>query len=190
MKERKVLLPSDVMELSNKKFSYEVYSVMHMNSTFNAMENKEDRIIKKEKYSPIEYSKEAFVSYNSFNKKLEYLIDNKYICSHEKEFVINNHVNTSYVLVNKTDLKKLLELKIKNIIKVYIIYCKYSNLFKYCTLTQKEILEMIGLKNNSNNLNALRNINKNLENLGLISIKRSRKKVGNNTVTYLNIVKV
>ena len=49
---------------------------------------------------------------------------------------------------------------------------------------------MIGLKNNSNNLNALRNINKNLENLGLISIKRSRKKVGNKTVTYLNIVKV
>lgn len=190
MKTRKILLPSDVKEISNKNFSYETYITMYGNSTFIPNKNKEDRIINKDLYSAIKFSEQAGLSYNSFDKKLEYLIDKEYIISNDNEFIINNKINTSYVLSDSKTIKKLLDKKIKNIIRVFIIYCKYTNLFGQCTLTQKEVLEQIGLKNNSKNLAALRNINNALEELGLIEIKRSRKKVAGKLVTYLNIKKI
>lgn len=84
--------------------------------------------------------------------------------------VKNKDAFDRYVLLGNDFLEILLENLSQEAIKVYLIYYSYNSKKGegICYLNQNEILNRIGLSNNTKNLTKLRYINKQLESLGLI----------------------
>ena len=137
MKTRKILLPAHEKELSNKKFNYETYIIMSSNAKVDLRKDNENRFFPKRRFIGKELAQKCGLSYPTFAKSLDYLIENKYILEEEHRFIVKNKVQSDYVLIDIEVIKRLLKENMKNLVKVYVLYCKFfsmnsSNLSIFC----------------------------------------------------------
>lgn len=185
MKTRKILIPAHEKELSDKSFSYETYIIMSLNAKVDLRKDSKNRYFPKRRFIGKEIAPKAGLSYPTFAKNLGYLLENKYILEDENRFIIKNKLKSDYVLIEVDTINKLLKEKMKNLIKVYVVYYRLFSMNSNCYMNQREILKSIGLKHNDNNLSRLRAINDKLVELDLIRIDKINTCIGKKNI-YLN----
>ncbi|SCI83930.1 Uncharacterised protein [uncultured Clostridium sp.] len=190
MRENSRLIPVSDEVLRNKKFNMDVYILLDSISRWNFYEEYTYRYIYEDDLIVSTLAKKINMSRSTFKKILEEFESNKIIESanlDERNIYILKDWYDKYLLFSVDFLKKLLQLNHKHLIKIYIVYYKYSKHYGKCTLDQKKILQEIGLQYNSDNLAKLREINKVLINVGLIKIRRTTKRENRVNKTILHI---
>ncbi|WP_302670055.1 hypothetical protein [uncultured Clostridium sp.] len=190
VRENSRLIPVSDEVLRNKKFNMDVYILLDSISRWNFYEEYTYRYIYEDDLIVSTLAKKINMSRSTFKKILEEFESNKIIESanlDERNIYILKDWYDKYLLFSVDFLKKLLQLNHKHLIKIYIVYYKYSKHYGKCTLDQKKILQEIGLQYNSDNLAKLREINKVLINVGLIKIRRTTKRENRVNKTILHI---
>lgn len=195
MREEKVrensrLIPVGDGILRNKKFNMDVYILLDSISRWNSHGEDNYRYIYEDDLIVSTLAKKINMSRSTFKKILDEFESNEIIQFanlDERNIYILKDWYDKYLLFSGDFLKKLLQLKHKHLIKIYIVYYKYSKHYGKCTLDQKKILQEIGLQYNSYNLAKLREINKALINVGLIKIIRTTKRENRVNKTILHI---
>lgn len=195
MREEKVrensrLIPVGDGILRNKKFNMDVYILLDSISRWNSHGEDNYRYIYEDDLIVSTLAKKINMSRSTFKKILDEFESNEIIQFanlDERNIYILKDWYDKYLLFSSYFLKKLLQLKHKHLIKIYIVYYKYSKHYGKCTLDQKKILQEIGLQYNSDNLAKLREINKALINVGLIKIIRTTKRENRVNKTILHI---
>ena len=195
MREEKVrensrLIPVGDGILRNKKFNMDVYILLDSISRWNSHGVDNYRYIYEDDLIVSTLAKKINMSRSTFKKILDEFESNEIIQFanlDERNIYILKDWYDKYLLFSGDFLKKLLQLKHKHLIKIYIVYYKYSKHYGKCTLDQKKILQEIGLQYNSDNLAKLREINKALINVGLIKIIRTTKRENRVNKTILHI---
>ncbi|MBC5629072.1 hypothetical protein H8S20_09225 [Clostridium sp. NSJ-6] len=195
MREEKVrensrLIPVGDGILRNKKFNMDVYILLDSISRWNSHGEDNYRYIYEDDLIVSTLAKKINMSRSTFKKILDEFESNEIIQFanlDERNIYILKDWYDKYLLFSGDFLKKLLQLKHKHLIKIYIVYYKYSKHYGKCTLDQKKILQEIGLQYNSDNLAKLREINKALINVGLIKIIRTTKRENRVNKTILHI---
>lgn len=184
------LIPVSDEILRNKKFNMDVYILLDSISRWNFYEEDTYRYIYEDDLIVSALAKEINISRSTFKKILEEFQSVKIIefanLDGRNIYILKDWYD-KYLLFSADFLKKLLELKCKHLIKIYIVYYKYSKHYGKCTLDQKKILQEIGLQHNSDNLAKLRIINEVLINVGLIKIRRTTKRENRVNKTILHI---
>ena len=195
MREEKVrensrLIPVGDGILRNKKFNMDVYILLDSISRWNSYGEDNYRYIYEDDLIVSTLAKKINMSRSTFKKILDEFESNEIIQFanlDERNIYILKDWYDKYLLFSSDFLKKLLQLNHKHLIKIYIVYYKYSKHYGKCTLDQKKILHEIGLQHNSDNLAKLREINKVLINVGLIKIIRTTKRENRVNKTILHI---
>ena len=195
MREEKVrensrLIPVGDGILRNKKFNMDVYILLDSISRWNSHGEDNYRYIYEDDLIVSTLAKKINMSRSTFKKILDEFESNEIIQFanlDERNIYILKDWYDKYLLFSGDFLKKLLQLNHKHLIKIYIVYYKYSKHYGKCTLDQKKILQEIGLQYNSDNLAKLREINKALINVGLIKIIRTTKRENRVNKTILHI---
>lgn len=190
VRENSRLIPVSDEVLRNKKFNMDVYILLDSISRWNFYEEYTYRYIYEDDLIVSTLAKKINMSRSTFKKILEEFESNKIIESanlDERNIYILKDWYDKYLLFSVDFLKKLLQLNHKHLIKIYIVYYKYSKHYGKCTLDQKKILQEIGLQYNSDNLAKIREINKVLINVGLIKIRRTTKRENRVNKTILHI---
>lgn len=190
VRENSRLIPVSDEVLRNKKFNMDVYILLDSISRWNFYEEYTYRYIYEDDLIVSTLAKKINMSRSTFKRILEEFESNKIIESanlDERNIYILKDWYDKYLLFSVDFLKKLLQLNHKHLIKIYIVYYKYSKHYWKCTLDQKKILQEIGLQYNSDNLAKLREINKGLINVGLIKIRRTTKRENRVNKTILHI---
>lgn len=195
MREEKVrensrLIPVGDGLLRNKKFNMDVYILLDSISRWNSHGEDNYRYIYEDDLIVSTLAKKINMSRSTFKKILDEFESNEIIQFanlDERNIYILKDWYDKYLLFSGDFLKKLLQLNHKHLIKIYIVYYKYSKHYGKCTLDQKKILQEIGLQYNSDNLAKLREINKALINVGLIKIIRTTKRENRVNKTILHI---
>lgn len=184
------LIPVSDEILRNKKFNMDVYVLLDSISRWYVYEEYTYRYIYEDDLIISNLAKEIDMSRSTFKKILDEFKSNDIIqllnLDGRNIYILKSWYD-KYLLFSSDFLKKLLQLKCKNLIKVYIVYYKYSRYYGKCTLDQKKILQEIGLQYNSYNLANLRKINEILIGFGLIRVKRTTKRENGVNKTILHI---
>lgn len=175
-------MPTDneTMMLKKKYFSYEVYSAVVLQSKWNQQLKENHRYIYKNNFSKKECwetLKDKCMTYKTFLNLFDELIERGFIIEDtyngEEVYKIPTKFDAGYLLFDNRFLSKANRLFNRNIIKVYIQYYKYcyknSNTGAY-KMPQSKTLEAIGMCGNEKNKEFLRDVNKLLVELGLITI--------------------
>lgn len=190
MRENSRLIPVSDGILRNKKFNMDVHILLDSISRWNSHGEDNYRYIYEDDLIVSTLAKKINMSRSTFKKILDEFESNEIIQFanlDERNIYILKDWYDKYLLFSGDFLKKLLQLKHKHLIKIYIVYYKYSKHYGKCTLDQKKILQEIGLQYNSDNLAKLREINKALINVGLIKIIRTTKRENRVNKTILHI---
>lgn len=184
------LIPTSDEILRNKKFNMNVYILLDSISRWNSSGEGNYRYIYEDDLIISSLSKEVNMSRSTFKKILEEFESSEIIqfanLDGRNIYILKDWYD-KYLLFSGDFLKKLLQFKYKHLIKIYLVYYKYSKHYGKCTLDQKKLLQEIGLQHNSDNLSKLREINKALINSGLIKIKRTTKRENRVNKTILHI---
>lgn len=190
VRENSRLIPVSDEILRNKKFNMDVYILLDSISRWNFYEDDTYRYIYEDDLIASTLAKKINISRSTFKKILDEFESNKIIelakLDGRNIYILKSWYD-KYLLFSGDFLKKLLQLKYKHLIKIYIVYYKYSKHYGKCTLDQKKILQEIGLQHNSDNLAKLREINNTLINVGLIKIRRTTKRENRVNKTILHI---
>lgn len=157
--------------LKDKKFNMELYALLLAESNFFIGE--ENRYISVADINFKEWGKSIHLSAATVKKHLDHLIEigviKRWTSSEDKDYLlIPNKHKDGYRILPDYFVKSLIDLKCKNLLKVYLIYLNFTEAYGYCSLTQYDILNNIGLTYNSKNATMLRNINELLEKNKLI----------------------
>ena len=139
-----LLIPSDNRFLSNKKISDRVYAWILLNG------ERVDSDIFIDK-TPRNAYKDIGINYRTFYKRLEELVENGYLEDYEYQYKVSKDISEYNRYVYYDIVKRLYELKIDNIIKVYIylgsMYAQYGN---NAWFTYNSILAAIGYSHERN----------------------------------------
>lgn len=177
--------------LNNQKFNYEVYVKFVLMSKFNFDENERHRYIYEDEIIHTHIAKEIGISYSTYKEGLKYLMEQGYIKQMKVKdtsvYKIDTTMRGSFVKVGAEELDKLLNASTKNLIRIYMIYKKFNQMFGSSKINQKMVLENAGLKYCSSTVTRLREVNKTLESIGLVLIKRTRKKHNGKMITCLEV---
>lgn len=187
---RKCNLPIGVGAMSDKSFSIEVFAKIQIESNWNDIDR--HRYIKIDSINLTKWSIDLGISRKSIKKHIEHLESIRYLTkctSNDIEYYRIKNSFDRFCLLDMDFIDKMLGLNIKNLMKVYLLYYKYSRVFGACLLEQGRILSEIGLKGSSGkNKEMLRKINSVLEEEGLIRVIKKCKRLNNKTVTVLEII--
>ncbi|VYT63147.1 hypothetical protein [Clostridium paraputrificum] len=183
------VIPTSDEVIKRKGFNIELYLKIQIESNRNDIDI--HRYIRKDAINYTKWAKDLGVSRDKIRKDMKELIDLGFI----KEYSSTDDIvyykirgkYDKYVLFEEKFIKALVDLKVKNLIKIYLIYYKYTQVYGTCYLVQKDILNSIGYNDNGINREMLRNINKILVSLGLIKTDLVTKHEYGNTKTILNV---
>lgn len=166
------VIPTSDEVIKRKGFNIELYLKIQIESNRNDIDI--HRHIRKDAINYTKWAKDlGFIKeYSSTDDIVYYKIRGKY---------------DKYILFEEKFIRALLDLKVKNLIKIYLIYYKYTKKYGTCYLVQKDILDSIGYNDNGVNREMLRNINKILVSLELIKTDLITKHECGKTKTILNV---
>ncbi|EOU2097109.1 hypothetical protein C0L75_03050 [Clostridium perfringens] len=169
LKNRRII-PTNNVVIEDRRFSLETFLKFQVESRRSKGEG--HRYIYEHSINYTLWAKELGVDKRTLKKNIDYLLDIKALIKKEDSdgevfFKIKNTFQ-KYVLFEEQFIRKLLDLKCKNLIKVYIIYYKYCRVYNNCELKREMILEHLGLTNNPRNCSMIKSINEKLIDLGLI----------------------
>ena len=186
MREEKTLknsriIPTSSLYLSDKEFHIETYMMLYINSYKNNEIDEVHRYIYVDEINVVSWSRHIGISPTSFRKYINHMKEIGIIKENYyngfKVYKLKGKYETNYLLFENDFLEKLISLKEKNIVKLYMVYYKYSKIYGSCKLKQEEILKEIGLSCSSrNNHLLLTKLNTLLQELGLISIDKKKLK--------------
>ncbi|MDB2099831.1 hypothetical protein [Clostridium paraputrificum] len=183
------VIPTSDEVIKRKGFNIELYLKIQIESNRNDIDI--HRHIRKDAINYTKWAKDLGVSRDKIRKDMKELIDLGFI----KEYSSTDDIvyykirgkYDKYILFEEKFIRALLDLKVKNLIKIYLIYYKYTKKYGTCYLVQKDILDSIGYNDNGVNREMLRNINKILVSLELIKTDLITKHECGKTKTILNV---
>lgn len=175
--EGKRLIPTSKEILSDKGVDYRVYSSLQAKSKRSIDEKHRYIKVKDLKMKPWaeELSIEGIsITRQTLRTKLNYLVKAKIVerkkVGEEQYYILPDNFEF-YLLIDNRLLRFMTNTMSSNAIKVYFLYRSYTKYYGECKLTQKQILESIGLSTKADNNDVMiSDINKLLSKLGLIYI--------------------
>lgn len=185
------IVPTSENIVQDRSFSMETWFKFQIES--NRTDPDKHRYIKLESINFTQWSRDLGVNVKTLKKNIELLIKigvlKKYTAEDGLLYYKIQGEFDRYLLFEERFVRKLLNIGSKNLIKVYLIYCKYTIITKEkcCRLDQGSILQGIGLSANSKNKAMLKDINDTLCDLGLIWIKKDTIHENGKTKTLLFI---
>ena len=183
--------PTTKEVLENREFDMKTYVKMQVESN-RTDEIDEHRYIKIDSINYLRWSKELGVSPKTLKKNIQLLLKSgiisKFVSSNGEAYYKIQNKFEYYLLFQEGFARSLLDSCTKNLIKVYFLYYKYSDLYGVCKLSQKDILKQIGYPYNSSSAKMLKNINDALVKLGLISVEKVYENKDKKTKLFLEIV--
>lgn len=166
------IIPTEGEHMANKKFNIETYLILQTESN-SSFEDKH-RYIKIEDINYTRFAKETGQSVNTLKRNID-LLKTLGVVKQTKDglyYKIKNEFEY-YVLFDERFIRKLLSHCRKNLVKVYLIYYKYSMNYGSSQITQDDVLKEIGLSSSSKKNKAmLKEINDILVSLGLIDVEK------------------
>lgn len=151
------------------------------------------RHIKLDNINYTQWARDLGVNVKTLKKNIELLIKigvlKKYTAEDGLSYYKIKGKFDRYLLFEERFVRKLLNIGSKNLIKTYLVYCKYTEATKSkcCKLDQGAVLEQIGLSSNSKNKAMLKDINDTLADLGLIWITKETIREYGKTKTLMTI---
>lgn len=187
----KRIIPTSNDFMKDKELNYQLYLKIQLESNWRNIDI--HRYINKTKINYSVWSKELNISANTLRKNIKYLIKigvlKEYRNDEDIEYYKICGRYDRYILLGIDEITKLINIsnQHKHIIKIFILYYKYSIKYGKCRLEQREILKQIGLCPNGNNRLMLTKVNGVLQREGLIEIEKLSKYIDGNTKTMLSI---
>lgn len=177
--------------LEDRKFDMKTFIKMQLESNWTEGLD-EHRYIKVDSINYLKWSKELGTSPKTLKKNIQLLLTSniltKFVADDGEIYYKIQNKFEYYLLFQEGFARSLLNIGSKNLIKVYFLYYKYSDMYGVCKLSQKEILKQIGYPYDSSSVKMLKNINDSLEKLGLISVERIYENKDKRTRLFLEIV--
>lgn len=170
----KRIIPTSNEFIKDKLFNYQLYLKIQLESNWTNRDT--HRYIRKTKVNYSTWAKELKFSPNTLRKSIRYLIKigvlKEYSDAEGVEYYKICGRYDRYILLGVNEIKRLINISkmYKHLVKVYLLYYKYSEVYRKCRLGQREILVQIGLSPNGNNRLMLTNVNQLLEKEGLIKV--------------------
>ena len=183
------IIPTTNELLGDKKINIGIYTKIQIESRHNDMDI--HRYIYDYEINVSQWAKELNLSRPTFNKGLKYLVETgilkKFDTEERQGYKVCNRFK-GFLLFDREFLRALLNVGANNLIKVYFVYYKYSMFYGSCRLTQEKILKEIGYSGISkDNKKMIKDINLDLEKLGLIEVRRICEREKGSTKTLLII---
>lgn len=189
LKNRRII-PTNNVVIEDKNFSLETFLKFQVESRKSSGE--EHRYIYEHSINYTQWAKDLGISKATLRKYINYLLEvsaiQKCIDSEGENFFKIKNSFQKYVLFEEGFIRKLLDLKCKNLIKVYIIYYKFSRAYEVCELKRESVLDYLGFSNYNNNYEMIKKINDKLVELGLIEIYKETSHKNRVTRTHVKII--
>ena len=169
------IVPTESQYIENKKFNMELYLKLQVES--NSSFQDKHRYIKVNDINYTRFSKDIGVTPKTLRNGIDELKISKIVfeTSDGTYLKIKNQFEY-YMLFDEKFIRKLLDLRVKNLIKVYLIYYSYSKQYGAYKKPKEETLKALGMcGKNSRGKQKLKEINDILESHGLIYIKKIPK---------------
>lgn len=183
--------PTTKEVLENREFDMKTYVKMQIESN-RTDEIDEHRYIKIDSINYLRWSKELGVSPKTLKKNIQLLLKSgiisKFVSSNGEAYYKIQNKFEYYLLFQEGFARKLLTTGSKNLIKVYFLYYKYSDMYGACKLSQKDILKQIGYPYDSSSVKMLKDINDTLIEMGLINVEKIYENKDKKTRLFLEIV--
>lgn len=185
------IIPTIEQILGDKNVSIEVYMKFQIESYRNPMVEENHRYIYCDNIILSEWEKELKINRKTISKNIKYLLligilKKKNVNGKDVYIIFNRYKN--YLLFESKFIEGLLDINMKNLIKTYLVYYKYSRYYDSCRIEKARILKEIGMSNKAKgNMDMITKINTKLEELGLINIIRTTKRQNGHNKTMLQI---
>lgn len=174
-----IVLPMGEEYLKNRNFHIEILIKFEIESTI--VDSEGNMYIKVVEVNHTRWAEYLGIARSTLRKNIKQLQEIKvlerFIGEDNKEYYkISRHYIGGEFLFEEKFLRRLIEMKMKHLLKVYLVYYKYTMIYRGCTLTQDKILEEIGLCGKSNvNKALLKRINDKLVEFNLIKVTKKLK---------------
>lgn len=187
-----IALPMGEEYLKNRNFHIETLIKFQIESTI--VDSEGNMYMKEIEVNYTRWAKYLGITRSTLRKNIKQLqkikVLERFIGEDNKEYYkISRHYIGGEFLFEEKFLRRLIEMKMKHLLKVYLVYYKHTMNYKGCTLTQGEILDEIGLSGKSNGNKALiKNINDKLVEFNLIKVIKEFKHKNRMTRLFSKII--